>query len=39
MTGEVFENKLDTIQLIGIALSWWEAYSGAVDNANTITWE
>jgi len=24
-------------QLIGITLSWWEAYSGAIDNANTIT--
>jgi hypothetical protein len=30
---------LATHQLIGIALSWWEAYSGAVDNANTITWQ
>jgi hypothetical protein len=30
---------LATHQLTGIALSWWEAYSGAVDNANTITWQ
>jgi hypothetical protein len=30
---------LATHQLIRIALSWWEAYSGAVDNANTITWQ
>jgi hypothetical protein len=30
---------LATHQLTGIALLWWEAYSGAVDNANTITWQ
>jgi hypothetical protein len=30
---------LATHQLTGIALSWWEAYSGVVDNANTITWQ
>jgi hypothetical protein len=30
---------LATHQLTGIALSWWEDYSGAMDNANTITWQ
>jgi hypothetical protein len=30
---------LATHQLTRIALSWWEAYSGAVENVNTITWE
>jgi hypothetical protein len=30
---------LATHQLIEITLSWWEAYSRVVDNANTITWQ